>query len=115
MKEKQVILAKTEYDAMEAELQDLRTIVANRTVVKIIEEHINLYSVRHSANGVRIKYVVSEKNSAIDELAEDIELLQKKLERVQGELEMRNRDVWQKADEIKELKAKKWYQKLFNR
>ena len=115
MQNKQVILAKTEYDAMEAELTDLRTIVANRTVVKIIEEHINWYSVRHSANGVRIKYVVSEKNSAIDELAEDIEFLQKKLERVQGELDIRNREVWQKADEIKELKAKKWYQKLFSK
>jgi len=115
MKEKQVILAKTEYDSMEAELKDLRTIVDNRTVVKIIEEHTNWYSIRHTANGVRIKYVVSEKNSAIDELAEDIEFLQKKLERVRGELDMRNREVWQKDDEIKELKAKKWYQKLFSR
>ena len=115
MKEKQVILAKTEYDAMEAELQDLRTIVANRTVVKIIEEHINWYSIRCTADGVRIKYVVSENNSAIDELAEQIELLQKKLERTRGELDMRNREVWQKADEIAELKAQKWYQKLFSR
>ena len=115
MTEKRVTLAKTEYDAMEAELRDLRTIVDNRTVVKIIEEHTNWYRIRHTASGVRIKYVVSEKNSAIDELAEDIEFLQKKLEQVQSELEMRNREVWQKADEIKELKAQKWYQKLFSR
>ena len=115
MKEKQVILAKTEYDSMEAELRDLRTIVDSRTVVKIIEEHINWYNIRHTADGVRIKYVVSEKNSAIDELAEQIEWLQKKLERVRGELDMRNRELWHKADEIKELKAQKWYHKLFSR
>jgi hypothetical protein len=115
MTEKKVTLAKTEYDAMEAELRDLRIIVDNRTVVKIIEENTNWYSIRHTANGVRIKYVVSEKNSAIDELAKDIEFLQNKLQRVQGELDMRNREVWQKADEIKELKAKKWYHKLFNK
>jgi len=112
MTEKQVVLAKTEYDAMEAELKDLRTIVDNRTVVKIIEEHTNWYSIRYTASGVRIKYVVSEKNSAIDELAEDIEYLNKKLE--QEKLD-RYVEKGRLSDEISRLKAQKWYQKLFSK
>ena len=109
---KQVTLAKTEYDAMEAELKDLRTIVDNRTVVKIIEEHTNWYSIRYTANGVRIKYVVSEKNSAIDELAEDIEYLNKKLEREKLD---RYVEKGRMSDEINRLKKQKWYQKLFGK
>jgi len=58
MTEKKVILAKKEYDDMEAELKDLRAVVTSRTVVQILEESLKWNVVYNTASGTRIKYIL---------------------------------------------------------
>jgi hypothetical protein len=114
MTEKKVILAKTEYDAMEAELQDLRAIVANRTVLMIVEEKLNWRISFSAASGTKIKYILGTDSDEdnIKVLADQIEYLTIKLE--QAEMD-RHIEKGRLSDEISRLKAQKWYQKLFNR
>jgi isopropylmalate/homocitrate/citramalate synthase len=110
MTEKKVILAKTEFDAMEAELQDLRAIVRSRTVVQILEESLKWHVVYNRASGTRIKYILGTDSDEekMKVLADAIEYAYKKLAKVESDL----RDSHL---EIKELKAQTWYQKLFNK
>jgi hypothetical protein len=114
MQSKQVILLKTEYDAMEAELADLRTIVASRTVLTVLEEKLDWYYVRSSASGTRIKYILGTDSDEenIKVLADQIEYLNKKLE--QEKLD-RYVEKGRMSDEINRLKKQKWYQKLFGK
>jgi hypothetical protein len=113
MTEKKVILAKTEFDAMEAELQDLRTIVASRTVLMIVEEKLNWRVAFHVASGTRIKYILGTDSDEanIKSLADHIEHLTIKLEQVEMD---RHIEKSRLSDEIKRLTNRKWYQKLFN-
>jgi len=110
MTEKKVILAKTEYDAMEAELQDLRAIVRSRTVVQILEESLKWHVVYNTASGTRIKYILGTDSDEekMKVLAEGIEYAYKKLAKAES-------DLCDSHLEIKQLKAQTWYQKLFNR
>jgi len=110
MKEKQVILAKTEYDAMEAELTDLRTIVNRRTVLTIVEEASNWSRVRYAASGTRIKYILGTESDEdkMKVLSEHIGDLYKKLAKMEE-------DLGRKSDEINRLKKLTWYQKIFSR
>ena len=110
MQSKQVILAKTEYDAMEAELADLRIIVSSRTVLQIVEEDFGWHRARYAANGTRIKYILGTDSdeAKMKVLAEQVELLYKKIAKAEAELD-------RKSEEIKRLTNLKWYQKLFNR
>ena len=108
--EKQVTLAKTEYDAMEAELKDLRTIVNSRTVLQIVEEASNWSRVRYAASCTRIKYILGTESDEdkMKVLSEHIGDLYKKLAKMEE-------DLGRKSDEINRLTNLKWYQKLFNR
>jgi len=114
MTEKQVTLAKTEYDAMEAELQDLRTIVASRTVLKVVEEQLNWRIAYAAANGTRIKYILgtSSDEETIKELSDQVEYVNKKREREKLDHAVEESRL---SDEIRRLKAQKWYQKLFSK
>jgi hypothetical protein len=110
MSEKQVTLAKTEYDAMEAELTDLRTIVNSRIVLTIVEEDFGWHRARYAASGTRIKYILGTESDEgkMKVLAEQVELLYKKIAKMEE-------DLSRKSDEIKRLTNLKWYQKLFSR
>ena len=110
MTAKKVTLDKTEYDAMEAELQDLRTIVASRTILQIVEEDFGWHRAYYAASGTRIKYILGTDSDEdkMKVLSDYIGDLYKKLAKMEA-------DSSRKSDEIKELKAKKWYQKLFSR
>jgi len=110
MTEKQVILAKTEYDAMEAELKDLRAIVRSRTVVQILEESLKWHVVCNTAPGTRIKYILGTDSDEekMKVLADGIEYVYKKLAKVE-------QDLRDSHSEIRKLKAVTWYQKLFGK
>ena len=110
MTEKKVILAKTEYDAMEAELKDLRAIVRSRTLVQIFEESLKWHVVYNAASGTRIKYILGTDSDEgkMKVLADQIEYVYKKLEKAE-------KDLHQSREEIKQLRAITWYQKLFNK
>jgi hypothetical protein len=110
MTEKKVILAKTEYDAMETELKDLRAIVSSRTILQIVEEDFGWHRARIAASGTRIKYILGTDSDEgkMKVLSDYIGDLYKKIAKMEA-------DSCRKSDEIKELKAQKWYQKLFSR
>jgi hypothetical protein len=110
MTEKKVILAKAEYDAMEAELKDLRAIVNSRTVIQIVEESLKWHVMYSAASGTRIKYILGTDSDEekMKVLADGIEYVYKKLAKAESDL----RDSHL---EIKELKAQTWYQKLFGK
>lgn len=109
MSTKKVTLDKTEYDAMEAELKDLRAVVGSRTVVQILEESLNWHVVYNTASGTRIKYVLGTDSDEekMKVLADGIEHAYKKLAKAESDL----RD---KSDEIARLNKRTWYQKLFS-
>ena len=110
MTEKRVTLAKTEYDAMEAELKDLRTIVNSRTILQIVEEDFSWHRTRIAASGTRIKYILGtgSDEDKMKVLSDHIGDLYKKLANMEA-------DLGRKSDEIKRLTNLTWYQKLFNR
>jgi hypothetical protein len=113
MTEKQVILDKRDYDSMEDELTDLRTIVASRTVLMIVEEKLNWRISFSAASGTKIKYILGTDSDEVNikVLADQIEYLNIKLE--QAEID-RHVEKSRMLNEISRLKAQKWYQKLFN-
>lgn len=115
MSTKQVILAKTEYDAMEEELNDLRTIVASRQVVTIVEENLNWRLTYATASGTRIKYIVWDDKDAIKNLADQVDCVQKELENTKQELYTAHIESGRKSDEINRLNKQTWYQKLFSK
>ena len=110
MTEKQVTLAKTEYDAMEAELADLHTIVNSRVVLTIVEEDFNWFRARYAASGTRIKYILGTESDEgkMKVLVEQVELLYKKIAKMEVDLD-------KKSDEINRLTNLKWYQKLLGK
>ena len=113
MSTKQVVLSKTEYDAMEAELADLRQIVNSRTLVTIVDEHLDWRRIRAYASGTRIRYVLGkDSNGEVKNLAEQIEYLQKKMQQMHAE---HAAAIYKKHEEIEALKKVTWYQKLFNK
>jgi hypothetical protein len=113
MTEKQVILDKRDYDAMEDELTDLRTIVASRTVLTIVEEKLNWRISFGAASGTKIKYILGTDSDEdnIKVLADQIEYLTIKLEQAEMDYYVEKSRL---SDEIKRLTNRKWYQKLFN-
>jgi hypothetical protein len=110
MTEKQVVLAKTEYDAMEAELVDLRTIVNSRTILQIVEEDFGWHRARYAASGTRIKYILGTDSDEdkMKVLSDHIGDLYKKLANMEA-------DLGRKSDEINRLTNLKWYQKLLGK
>jgi hypothetical protein len=108
MQSKQVILLKTEYDAMEAELKDLRAIVRSRTVVQILEESLKWHVVYNTASGTRIKYILGT-----DSDEEKMKVLAKGIEYAYKKLAKAESDLRDKSNEIAKLNKQTWYQKLF--
>ena len=110
MTEKRVTLAKMEYDAMEAELKDLRTIVNSRTILQIVEEDFSWHRTRTAASGTRIKYILGtgSDEDKMKVLSDHIGDLYKKIAKMEA-------DLGRKSDEIERLTNLKWYQKLFSR
>lgn len=116
MTEKKVILAKTEYDAMEQELSDLRIIVKSRTVLQIVEESLKWHVMYNTASGTRIKYILGTDSDedTMKALMDQIEYLNKKLAKAESDLHESYLEQGRKSDEIKRLTKRNWFQKLFN-
>ena len=118
MQSKQVILDKIEYDSMENQLKDLRTILESRTVVQIVERHLI-----HHTGGMTIKYILGKDNdNAIQELAaklnqqvNEIQQLKKELSTSKIELRSTNTQLQIKISEINRLNKLKWYHKLMGK
>ena len=110
MTAKKVILAKTEYDAMEQELTDLRAIVRSRTVLQIVEESLKWHVMYSAASGTRIKYVLGTNSDedTMKVLMDHVEYVNRKLAKTES-------DLRESHLEIQELKAVTWYQKLFGK
>ena len=110
MTAKKVILAKTEYDAMEQELIDLRAIVRSKTVLQVVEESLKWHVMYNAASGTRIKYVLGTDSDedTMKVLADQIEYVNKKLAKAES-------DLCDSHLEIQKLKAVTWYQKLFGK
>ena len=128
MNEKQVVLAKSEYDAMEKELDGLRGIVNSRTVSKIFVPHTmyrrikDLYIIGDwnypiETNGTMVQYVLgTDDNKSVQELIEIISKLNTQSKDLEDKLE----DV---TYELRNLKAKEesriynltWFDKLLRR
>jgi len=116
MTEKQVILDKRDYDAMEDELTDLRIIVASRTVLTIVEEKLNWRISFGAASGTKINYILGTDSDedAIKVFTEEIAYLKNKLKKAEEDLDESYREQGRKSDEIKRLTNRNWFQKLFN-
>jgi FtsZ-binding cell division protein ZapB len=125
MNEKKVILLKTEYDAMEKELSELRAVVDSKTLTKIFVPHSEVMASRHIFNnhfhspivgGTIVKYVSGLDNEeVITELAKEVEILKgyrKSLDERDSELDRARYELSKAQDEIKRLSVK-WYNKLF--
>ena len=126
--EKQVVLAKSEYDAMEKELDGLRGIVNSRTVSKIFVPHAMYGRIRHlylignlnypiETKGTMVQYVLgTDDDKSVPELIEIIS----KMDKEKKDLEDKFDDV---TYELKKLKSKEkarienltWLDKLLRR
>jgi hypothetical protein len=114
MEKKQVILDKRDYDAMEDELTDLRTIVNSRTMLTIVEESLHWYRMYNTANGTRIKYVLGTESDEdkIKVFTEQVEFLNDKLKKMEKDLNESYEEQGRRQDEINRLKKLKWYDKI---
>ena len=114
MEKKQVILDKRDYDAMEDELTDLRTIVNSRTMLTIVEESLHWYRMYNTANGTRIKYVLGTESDEdkIKVFTEQVEFLNNKLKKMEKDLNESYEEQGRRQDEINRLKKLKWYDKI---
>jgi hypothetical protein len=121
MSEKQVILAKTEYDAMERELRELKAILDSRTIVKIFvpyeyfREHQS-YDGYGRRQGIEVQYVEGKDNDkVITEFAAEINRLEKQLQDKIIALHSSENKIHRQKDEINALKKQTWYEKLFRK
>jgi uncharacterized protein YceH (UPF0502 family) len=116
MKEKQVILAKTEYDEMEKELHKLKLVVESRTIAKIF---VPLREWRYhnpylgNVDGINVKYISgTDDNNTIKELAAEVTRLQERVVQCEREMESQGYELGRRQDEINRLKKLKWYDKV---
>jgi hydroxylamine reductase (hybrid-cluster protein) len=123
MQNKQVILDKIEYDAMENQLKELKAILESRTVVRIIERH-QLYR----TGGMTTKYILGKDNdTATQELAakvnqqiNELQQLKQELSTSKRELLSSNKEITMMTNEIIRLnnlnkQKQKWYHKLLGK
>jgi hypothetical protein len=116
MKEKQVILAKAEYDEMETKLNELSFVVDSRTISKIFVPYTEWRN--HSAyngcvDGINIKYISgTDDNDTIKELAEEVTKWKNKWVECDRELRLNGYELGRRQDEINRLKKLKWYDKI---
>lgn len=114
MKEKQVILAKTEYDEMEKHLDELRLVVESRTIAKIFVPYREWkYGGYIGVNGDNVKYISgTDDNDTIKELAAEVTKLQDRVAECEREVELQGYELDRRQDEIDRLKKLKWYDKI---
>ena len=116
MDDKKVILNKTEFDNMEAELNNLRKVVESRTVAKIKTPHLG-WSPTYGDTYIDryyVDYVVGcDENEIVNELGAEIEKLKeekKTLNQIIDTSERNLRWIQSQQDNWKNLP---WYKRLF--
>jgi hypothetical protein len=113
MKEKQVILAKAEYDEMETELHKLKGIVESRTIAKIFVPFREWRFRGLYVDGINIGYISgTDDNDTIKELAAEVTKLQERVVQCEREMESQGYELGRRQDEINRLKKLKWYDKI---
>lgn len=114
MKEKQVILAKTEYDEMEAKLNALSSVVESRTISKIFVPYREWrFRGFPYVDGIIVEYISgTDDNDTIKELAAEVTKLQDRVAECEREVESQGYELGRRQDEIDRLKKLKWYDKI---
>ena len=114
MKEKQVILAKTEYDEMEAKLNALSSVVESRTISKIFVPYREWrFRGFPYVDGIIVEYISgTDDNDTIKELAAEVTKLQDRVAECEREVELQGYELGRRQDEIDRLKKLKWYDKI---
>lgn len=113
MDDKKIILSKSEFDKMEADLNDFAAIIESKTVCRITHPRIN-WMCTHGGNYYDVQYVIGcDENEVVSELGAVIEKLKKEkgeLNHIVNELETKVRWYQCQEDEWKNLP---WYKRLF--
>lgn len=113
MDDKKVIVSKSEFDRMEADLNDFAAIIESKTVCRIVHPRIN-WSHIHRGDYYDTQYVIGcDENEVVKELGAEIENLKKEkqeLNHIVNELETKVRWYQCQEDEWKNLP---WYKRLF--
>jgi hypothetical protein len=130
--EKQVILLKTEYDAMEKELTELRAVVDSRIMAKILVPHTEYYRKRiygknnwgvdtdipYHVIGTKVHYVSGIDNEKVvvelAKIVEGFDECKKLLTEKTDELIYVEQKLSGAQDEIKRLSGK-WYNRFFKK
>ena len=116
MDDKKVILSKSEFDKMEADLNDFAAIIESKTVCRIGIPRLtwsNMYEGRNISS-YDVQYVIgSDENEIVKELGAEIEKLKdnnKTLNQIIDTSEANLRWIQNQQDDWKDLP---WYKRLF--
>lgn len=115
MDDKKVILNKTEFDKMEADLQDFASIIESKTVCKIAVPR----SIWTSFSGASspycdIKYVIGcDENEVLKELSSEIEKLQEEKQELNQTINGLKAELRWHNNQKDDWKDLPWYKKLF--
>ena len=121
MKEKQIILSKTEFDELEQELLALRETVKSKTITTIFRHNwydttnaaFNKYEY-HIPVGTQVVFVIgTDENQVIKELSEDIDNLKKENKEYKERVFSLDKEMWRLKDESNSWKNLPWYKRLF--
>ena len=117
MSDKKVIVSKSEFDKMEADLNDFASIIESKTVCRIVYPKLtwdNIYGCTREVNTYEVDYVIgSDENEVIKELSVEIEKLKdtnETLNRIIDTSEGNLRWLQNQQDDWKQLP---WYKRLF--
>lgn len=116
MDDKKVILNKTEFDKMEADLKDFTSIIESKTVCRIGIPRLTWSNIYGGSNigSYDVQYVIgSDENEIVKELAAELEKLKddnKTLNQIIDTSERNLRWIQSQQDEWKNLP---WYKRLF--
>lgn len=116
MDDKKIILSKSEFDKMEADLNDFASIIKSKTVCRIAYPKLtwNTMYGNGEIGTYEVDYVVgSDENEVVKELGAEIENLKKEkgeLNHIVNKLETKVRWYQCQEDEWKKLP---WYKRLF--
>lgn len=114
MKEKQVILLKSEFDSMEEELNNLRKVVEDKTISIIKTPNLNWNGGYGYVDSYIQQYVFGVKESqVINDLKEELERVRKETEEYKQRVFLLDREVWRLKDESTSWKNLPWYKRLF--
>lgn len=113
MKDKQVILNKTEFDQMESELKDLRDIVNSRTICQIKTPRIGWGHAGSYIDSYHVEYIAGcDENEIVKELSEEIERQRNESIEWQNMFNIKCIEVSNAESKLQKFKDLPWYKKI---